>query len=102
MPEDQMPPRTDIVVPVWGEEFWELFVEYVLPTHLTVENVHGLSGLGSRWRIFCRPAEYNKYRRSPHFTQLEEYFPVEMVDLSPLESAGDSFQYSLMTRCHQQ
>jgi hypothetical protein len=102
MPEDRMPPRTDIVVPICGDVFWELFVDYVLPTHLTAGNVRGLCELGARWRIFCRRAEYEKYNQSPHFRRLIENFPVEMVDLSRLENAEDTFQYALMTRCHQQ
>ena len=96
-----LPPRTDVVVVIWGDSFWSFFVDVSLPSQTGPNNVEGYKSLNAYWRFFCRPDEYIRFRDAPSMRRLKELFPVEIVDLSSLERNGE-FQYQLMTRCHQQ
>ena len=95
------PSVTDVVVPIWGDDFWSLFAEFTARSYLTPANLDGLKRLNARWLLFCHPREFERYCDRPALRELLSHFDHQVVDLADLERKEESFQYPLMTRCHQ-
>ena len=93
------PPGFHFLVPVWGEAYTRLFLDVVLPAHLSPGNLRAMSRPERCvYRIFTTPENFDVIRSAEAFGRLEKVMPVE---LHAIDLTGDA-RYGKMSECYQQ
>ncbi len=85
------------IVPVWGESFCRLFLDVSLPSHLSPNNIPGLSGLDAcHYHIVTLRDDKALIEKSPAYRKLCEIMPVTIsVYEGPMDVIHDA-----MTECY--
>ncbi len=65
-----------VIVPVWGQEYVRLFLEYGLPTHLSPRNIPAIAHLGCRYHILTHPEDVPTLEASSTIALLRTYAQV--------------------------
>ena len=102
-------PRFHIAVPVWGEEYVDLFLSFTLPTHLSPGNLPVLTGLEGhhdfRYRIYTTYNDAIKIQSSSIFKQLSSLIMTSFHYINPQKTGepGTSTwggQYVTKSECY--
>lgn len=95
-----------ISVPVWGQEYVRVFLNYSLPAQLAPGNIPALPNAeNSRYLIFTTSDHAEQIRQSPAFQQLAKSVPAdirtfELQKFDPSEPANWGKRYEIKSDCY--
>lgn len=96
-------PALHFVVPVWGESYVDVFLNYCLPAQLSPGNIQALGEGGHRYQIYTSHADHERLQASPAYQALQRAIPVsvEFIDarLSPASGRPED-KYSVKSDCY--
>ncbi len=98
-------PPLHFVVPVWGERYVGVFLDYCLPAQLSADNIPALGGAGvNRYVIYTTHADHHRLVAAPAYLALQRMISVsiEYID-SMLTTSGDApamEKYQVKSECY--
>lgn len=83
-------PALHVAVPVWGDEYIQIFLQYSLPTILATGNIGAIAQKpGGKFRIFTTGKDSEVIKSSPAFQQLTSVVEYEIIYIEQMiERAG--------------
>lgn len=98
-------PALHFIVPVWGERYVRLFIDYCLPAQLAPGNIPSLTRQnGHRYRIFTTRADHAHLEASPAFRALKDAISVSVEFIDPVLGATDAdasgAKYRIKSDCY--
>lgn len=88
----------DIICPVWGKKYLQLFLKYSLSTHIARPNLEGLKKyFHPTYVIYCTASEKKLLDQSDFFLSVQSIIPFEFRIFS---FEKDAMKYSSMVYCH--
>src|SRR5271170_1359385 len=76
--------RFHFVTPVWGRSYVELFLNLVLPTHLSPNNLGRIPADRCLYKLYTTPQDEEVIRASPSFKALQGLAETTFVDIGNL------------------
>lgn len=79
----------DLIVPVWGEKYVDMFLKYCLPSQLAPGNLPALPRSRCLYHIYTSPADVKRIWKSDVVRKLRELAEVQMVTFSEADVLRD-------------
>jgi hypothetical protein len=91
------------VVPVWGADYIDVFLDYVLPAYASDGNIPALTRKSDfQFKIYSTPEDASRLAASKIVGNLLEHVSIQFIEMTFDRSLVTSAQpYALMTLCHQ-
>jgi len=98
-------PPLHFVVPVWGEDYVQTFLDYCLPAQLSLGNIPALGGAsGNSYTIHTTRSDHERMAESPSFRALQQMIEVTVefleVEQPPAHDTPAGDKYRVKSDCY--